>query len=173
MEENMTRKRTLTAITGLLMLTVLWVTAGDVAAQATKSLAGTWALVSATTADASGKKTPTFGDNPKGQMVLTADGRYMIVITRTDLPKFAANSRDKGTSDENKAVVQGSIAHFGKVVVNEADKTITFQVENATYPNWNGMSQKRAFSVSGEELKYHVPAASAGGTADVVWKRVQ
>jgi len=173
MEENMTRKRTLSAITGSLMLTVLGITAGDVAAQATKSLAGTWALVSAISTDASGKKTPTFGDNPKGELILTADGRYMIVITRADLPKFAANNRDKGTTDENKAVIQGSIAHFGKIVVSEADKTLTFQVETATYPNWNGMSQKRPFTVSGDELKYHVPAASAGGTAEVVWRRVK
>jgi Lipocalin-like domain len=168
----MTRARTLTAITGSLMVIVLAV-AGNVAAQGTKSLAGTWVLVSATTTDTSGKKTPTFGDNPKGELILTADGRYMIVITRADLPKFAANSRDKGTTEENKTVVQGSIAHFGRVVVNEADKTLTFQVENATYPNWNGMSQKRSFTVSGDELRYHVPAASAGGKADVVWKRIK
>jgi Lipocalin-like domain len=161
----------LTAVALSLMLTA--VAASDATAQGAKSLAGTWTLVSAMTTDASGKKTPTFGDNPRGELILTADGRYMIVITRADLPKFAANSRDKGTTDENKSVVQGSIAHFGKIVVNEADKTLTFQVENATYPNWNGMSQKRTFTVSGEELKYHVPAASAGGTADVVWKRVK
>ena len=40
-------------------------------------------------------------------------------------------------------------------------------------PTRTSLSQKRAFTVSGEELKYHVPAASAGGTADVVWKRVK
>ena len=169
----MKRASMLTAIALSLMLTAFAVATSDAIAQGAKNLAGTWTLVSATTTDASGKKTPTFGDNPRGELILTADGRYMIVITRVDLPKFAANSRDKGTTDENKAVVQGSIAHFGKIVVNEADKTLTFQVENATYPNWNGMSQKRTFTVSGEELKYHVPAASAGGTADVVWKRVK
>ena len=169
----MRRASTLTAVALSLMLTAFAVTASDAIAQVVKNLAGTWSLVSAVTTDASGKKTPTFGDNPKGEMMLTADGRYMIVITRADLPKFAGNTRDKGTADENKAVVQGSLAHFGKIVVNEADKTLTFQVENATYPNWNGMSQKRTFTVSGEELKYHVPAASAGGTAEVVWKRVK
>jgi len=169
----MKRASTLTAIIASLMFAALAVAAGDAAAQGAKSLAGTWALVSATTTDASGKKTPTFGDNARGEMILTADGRYMIVITRANLPKFAANSRDKGTTDENMAVVQGSIAHFGKIVVSEADKALTFQVETATYPNWNGMSQKRPFTVSGDELKYHVPTASAGGTADVVWRRVK
>jgi hypothetical protein len=39
-------------------------------------------------------------------MVLTPDGRYMIVITRTDLPKFAANSRDKGSADEHMANIR-------------------------------------------------------------------
>ena len=32
-----------------------------------------------------------------------------------DLPKFASNSRTNGTADENKAVVQGSISHFGHI----------------------------------------------------------
>ncbi len=168
----MSRASMFTAMTVSLPLAAIAVGTAGTAAQETKSLAGTWALVSVTTTDASGKKIPTFGD-PRGQMILTADGRYMIVITRADLPKFAANSRERGTTDENRAVVQGSIAHFGKIVVNEADKTLTFQVDTATYPNWNGMSQKRPFTLSGEELKYHVPAASVGATADVVWKRVR
>jgi len=45
----------------------------------------------------------------------------MLMTSRSDLPKFASNNRNDGTSDEYKAIVQGSIAHFGTYTVNEAD----------------------------------------------------
>jgi hypothetical protein len=48
-----------------------------------------------------------------------------------------------------------------------------FKIEHATFPNWEGVEQKRAFSISGDELKYNVPAASGGGTAELVWKRAK
>jgi hypothetical protein len=48
-----------------------------------------------------------------------ADGHFSLVNTRADLPKFASNRRDQGTPEENKAVVQGSIAYFGTYSVNE------------------------------------------------------
>ena len=74
--------------------------------------------------------------------------------------------------EENKAVVQGSIAHFGRYVVNEADKTLVFQIETSTFPNWNGVEQKRPFTLTEDELKW-TTAASSGGTAEVVLKRVR
>jgi hypothetical protein len=54
-----------------------------------------------------------------------------------------------------------------------SDGAILFKIEHAMYANWEGTEQKRTFSISGDELKYHVPTASAGGTAEVVWKRVK
>ena len=151
----------------------LAVSAGDAAAQGEKSLVGTWTLVSEMNTDASGKKESTFGANAKGQVIFASNGRYALVISRADLPKFAANSRAKGTAEENKAVVGGSIAHFGKYSVDEKDKSFTAHVESSTYPNWNGTNQKRAFSISGDELKWSVAAASVGGSAELVWKRVK
>jgi len=69
--------------------------------------------------------------------------------------------------------VQGSISHFGTFVVNEGDKTITFHIQTSTFPNWDGIDQKRPFTLSGDELKYPVPAASGGGTAEVVLMRLK
>jgi len=90
------------------------------------------------------------------------------------LPKFASNDRAKGTAEENQAVVAGSIAHFGKYTVDQKDKSFTFHVETSTFPNWDGTTQKRAFTVSGGELKYTNPVASAGGgRVDLVWKRAK
>jgi hypothetical protein len=93
---------------------------------------------------------------------------------RASLPKFASNSRTKGTPEENKAVVEGSLAHFGRYTVDEKDKTITFHVESSTYPNWDGAPQKRPFTVKGDEFTYHVLAVSGGtGSGQVTWKRMK
>lgn len=146
--------------------------AGPSFAQSAKDLVASYTLVSAIS-EMDGKKSDTFGPNAKGALTLDANGRYVLVITSASLPKFASNNRSTGTAEEYKAIANGSIAHFGTYSINEADKAIVFRVESATFPNWNGGEQKRSFSLSGDELKYHVAAASAGGTATVTWKRAK
>jgi hypothetical protein len=56
--------------------------------------------------------------------------------------------------------------------VDEADKTITFHVAASSFPNWNGVEQKRPFTVNGDRLKWTTPASS-GGTAEVVLRRLR
>jgi hypothetical protein len=148
----------------------MFLTAGVVFAQAAKDFVGTWTLVSATTAQGG---RDTFGPNPKGILMVYANGRYVIAFARAALPKVASNSRTTATADENKAIVDGSLAHFGIISVNEADKTFTFKIESATFPNWTGTEQKRPFTISGDQLWYTAAAASGGGAATVVWKRVK
>jgi hypothetical protein len=133
---------------------------------------GTWIYVSVDTVSPDGSRVPMFGSKPRGQAIFGSNGRYMLITSRPDLPKFASNNRNDGTSDEYKAVVQGSIAHFGTYTVNEADKSITFHIETSTFPNWNGVEQKRPITLSGDELKWET-AASSGGTAQVVLKRAE
>jgi hypothetical protein len=170
----MNRRTTLTAISAALLLAGLAAPVRDAAAQGAKSLVGTWTIVSADNIDASGKKTPFFGPNPRGSLIFTSNGRYSLWLGAASLPKIASNNRAKGTAEENQAVVAGSIAHFGKYTVDEKDKSFTFHVETSTYPNWDGTTQKRAFTVSGSELKYTNPVASAGGgRVDLVMKRVK
>ena len=148
--------------------------AGDASAQSAKSLVGTYEGVAFRGVDASGKTFDIFGSNPRALMVLTPDGRYSIIVMRASLPKFAANSRIKGSAEENQSVVTGSLAHFGKYSIDAKDKTITFHVESATYPNWDGVPQKRPFTYKGGELSYKVAVVSGGvGAGDVVWKRIK
>ena len=146
--------------------------AGEVFAQTAKDLAGTWTLVS-NVSEQSGNKTDTFGPHPKGILIVDANGRYVLAVARAGLPKVASNNRTTATPEENKAIVGGSITHFGTLSVNAADKTFTFKIETATFPNWSGTEQKRPFTVSGDQLQYTAAAASGGGTATVVWKRAK
>ena len=138
--------------------------AGEAAAQTAKSVAGTYSPVTV----------PAYGDKPRGQMILTPDGRYSIVLSRAEMPKIASGSRTKATAEENKAVVDGSIAHSGRYTIDDGGKSITFHIETSTFPNWNGTMQKRPLSVKGELLVYTVATPSAGGAPnDVTWRRLK
>jgi Lipocalin-like domain len=138
-----------------------------------KDLVGTRTLVSITL-EYDGKKTDFFGANPQGQLTLDPNGRFSVIITRSDVPKFATNSRDAGTSEENRAAVQGSIAYFGTYSVSEADNVIKYHIDGSTYPNWQDTDQERLFKLSGDELTLTNSTTSIGaGTAHSVWKAVK
>lgn len=138
-----------------------------------EQIVGTWKYVAVDNVKPDGSRTPLFGPNPQGRAMFDSKGNYVLMTSRTGQPKFASNDRNRGTTDEYKAVAQGSIAHFGRYEVNETEKTITFKIETSTFPNWNGTSQKRPFSISGDELKWITPSASSGGSAEVVLKRAE
>src|SRR5260370_11886857 len=103
---------------------------GAASAQPAKGFVETWTLVSAVT-EQGGNKTDTFGPNPRGILIVDANGRYVIAFSRADLPKVASNNRTTATAEENKAIVGGSLAHFGILSVNPPDKTFTFQIQTA------------------------------------------
>ena len=152
----------------------LGVSTGSVAlAQSANDVVGTWTLVSSLT-EKDGTKTDQFGVGARGMMTLDADGHFMLTIIGPDLPKCVSNNRTTGTPEENKAVVSKSIAMIGTYAVNSTDKTLTFKVDSATFPNWNGTEQKRLLaSGNTDELKYITPTASSGGVATVTWKRAK
>src|SRR5271165_5701636 len=133
----------------------------EAVAQTAKDLVGTWTLVSITI-EQDGKKTDMYGPNPQGQAIFEPNGHFSIIITRSDLPKFASNNREAGTAEENKAIVQGSLANFGTYSVSETDKAITFHFEASTFPNSKGTDQKRLFKLSGDELSWTLTTPSVG-----------
>ena len=156
----------------LSLLAGIWLSTNLAHAQAAKDLVGAWIAV-ANVAEQGGAKSEPYGPSPQGMLIFEANGHYGLVLSRKDVPKFASNNRTNGTPDENKAAVQGTISHFGRYVVSEADKTILFKIDTSTYPNFNGTEQKRAFTLVGDELTYTVPSFSGGGTAVAVWKRAK
>lgn len=144
--------------------------AGPAAAQSARELAGAWTLVSSDTINAEGRRTPTLGANPTGNLFFTDDGRFLWLLLSTDLPKFASNNRATGTPEENAAVVRGSIAVYGTYAVEGKD--LLFNIEQSTFPNWRGTQQKRTITSFGSgELKWTNPAGSTGGVAELVFRR--
>jgi hypothetical protein len=165
-------RRTTLALSTMAMLCLGVALPGAGVAQTAKDLVGTWTLVSAETVRLDASSGPTFGADPKGLLILTSDGRFLYLFSRSDLPKFASDSRATGTPEENKAVVQGSISTYGTYSVT--DKSLAIKVENSTFPNWLGNDQKRTITMmTGDELKWTNPAASAGGVAELVFRRAR
>jgi hypothetical protein len=168
---HMTNAKTIVFVT--VAVAALAISIPRAIAQEAKDLVGSWTLVSSVT-EKDGVKTDQFGSGAKGMLAFDASGRFMLTIIGPDLPNFASNNRAQGTADENKAVVAKSIAMIGSYVVSPADKTLTFKVETATFPNWNGTEQKRLLSkATADDLAYVTPNASSGGVGTVTWKRTK
>jgi Lipocalin-like domain len=141
---------------------------------AKERLVGAWTLVSLTVGEEADQTFP-YGANPKGSMMVDANGRFMITVVRSDLPKFASNNRMTATPDEATAVVQGSIAYYGSYSIDEATRVITVNVEGSTFPNFTGGTQTRILSFKGDdEVTYLNPTPSHGGApAKVTYRRAR
>jgi hypothetical protein len=70
-------------------------------AQTAKDLVGAWFAVS-NVAEQGGVKSEPYGASPLGMLIFEADGRYGLILSRKDVPKFASNTRTNGTVDENR-----------------------------------------------------------------------
>lgn len=138
-----------------------------------QQIQGSWILVSMYN-EQDGKKVEQFGSNPRGSLILTPDGRFSSILMRASLPKFASNSRVKGTVEENQAVVQGSATTFGTyTVASDKEQTVNLHIEGSTFPNWDGQDQKRLMTVNGDELKVTSTTATIGGTNYSVYRRAR
>ena len=137
-----------------------------------KDLVGTWTVVSVV-AERDGRKFDSYGPNAKGMLVFDANGRYSLIFIASGLPSFRSDNRSRVTADEAMTVVAGSMAHFGTYVVDEADKSLTLQIERATFPNWDGKSKKRSYVIRGNELRFIEQHSSAGGPATTIFERAR
>jgi hypothetical protein len=150
---------------------------GAVIGQSAKSdkerLVGSWALVALTVGEGAAQTLP-YGPDPKGLMMIDDNGHFSITIMRSDLPKYASNNRMTGTPDENKAIVQGSLAYYGTYTIDDATHSIAVKIEGSTFPNFVGDTQIRTLSFNGDEVTYINPTPSnGGGNAKNIYKRIR
>jgi Lipocalin-like domain len=81
--------------------------------QKLNSLQGTWMMQSAYEIKADGTRTTTYGEHPKGLLIIDAAGRYNLQIFRVGRPSFASGDKARGTTEEYREAVLGSSTHFG------------------------------------------------------------
>jgi hypothetical protein len=165
--------RMISVLTASALIFEIFLPRGEAGAQTAQELVGMWTLVSVTL-EQDDNKIDMYGANPQGQAIFAPNGRFSIMFIRSDVPKFASANRGAGTSEENKAAVNGSIAYFGTYLVSETDNVIIYHLEGSTFSNWRGVDQKRLFKLSGDELTLTNPIPSTGsGSGYSVWKRVK
>lgn len=137
-----------------------------------QGVAGTWVLDSYVSTAGDGSRTQSFGLSAIGYAMFDGSGNFSMTVVRSDLPKFASNNREGGSPDENRAVVQGSLAYFGTYSVDADGKGLTLHILGATLPNWIGTTQKRAAAMpSHDRLEFTNASASGGGSALIAWRR--
>ena len=139
---------------------------------AVSPLAGTWTLVAADVVHADGTRARDFGAAPKGLLLIDMAGRYSLQIFKSERPRFAAGDKLAGTEAEYKAAILGSSTHYGTVSMDTARHTLTFKIEAASFPNWEGAAQIRSYELKGDELSYRVPPRPNGDTPISVWRRL-
>ena len=146
---------------------------GAVAQKSLKDqIVGTWAIVSQVQTLKDGSTRHPAGMNPKGVNVFTADGQFVVLFMRDELPKIAAGDRAKATAEEARALVGGAIGYFGTYTVDEPNKTIVYRLVGTTFPNQLGVEQRRVVThITADELKYRNPGATSGGFIEVSFKR--
>jgi hypothetical protein len=172
---NTMNRRIVVALTTALLGLGLAAGPSDVSAQQKSlkdQLVGTWLVVSWDQTNKDGSKFQRFGANPRGINIFDANGRFVAIFARADLPKIKSNSPSNPTPEEAKAIVSGAISYFGTYTVDEASKTIKLHTEASSYPNLVGEQVRTITSLTADELKYFNPVPTTGGKIDVGLKRV-
>ena len=136
-------------------------------------IVGSWNFVIAEVVAPDGKKSFPFGETPKGILIFTAGGQFAQIHVASDVPKIASNNRLTGTPEEYATIMRRSISVFGTYSVDEAKKTVTFNIVSSTYPNWQGEAQERTIDklTADEFVNTNHAVAGGRGSASNFYKR--
>jgi hypothetical protein len=167
------KPRTIAAV-----MLALALSAGAAAAQPKSlrdQLVGTWNFVVAEVTAPDGKKSFPFGETPKGILIFTADGRFAQIHVASDVPRIASNNRLTGTPEEYADIMRRSLSVFGTYTIDEAKKTVTYNIVSASFPNWEGEAQTRAIDkLTADEFVNTNPGVAGGrGSASNLYRRVK
>jgi Lipocalin-like domain len=160
-------------------LLALALSAAAAAAQGANSLkdqiVGTWGFVVAEVTAPDGKKSFPFGETPKGILIFTADGHFAQIHVASDVPKIASNNRLTATPEEYAAIMRRSLSVFGTYTVDEANKTVTYTITSASFPNWEGETQTRSIDkLTSDEFVNTNPSVAGGrGSASNLYRRLK
>jgi len=138
-----------------------------------EQLIGVWTLVSNEHTRTDGTKRQLYGSDPKGTLILLANGHYATISVSSDRLRFKSNNRLQGTPEENHAAVAGTNASFGTWSVDEASKSLILRFEGNLFPNLQGTDSKRPIALAGDDLRVTNPAPGVGGRAEIVYRRIK
>jgi hypothetical protein len=149
------------------LMIVLFVSTPVLAADA-QGLAGVWKLVSWQVIADDGTPQNIFGRHPKGFLVLTPEGRAIVLTT--------AENRKPGSGDAERAGLHRSMLAYSGTYRIEGQDFIT-RVDVSWNEEWNGTEQRRHFRIDGDRLFIEsapAPSIVFPGKIDfrrIVWER--
>ncbi|WP_336335154.1 lipocalin-like domain-containing protein [Pseudomonas putida] len=111
-----------------------------------------------------------------GYLIYSADGHMVAFLSQKDIPRFADESLDGGTSEERARAHQGIITYVGTFDVDEVKSTVTHHVKYASVPNMMGRDLTRICVWQGERLKLDTPPMVFGGkmkSSYILWRRAK
>jgi Lipocalin-like domain len=131
-------------------------------------LVGNWKLVSWQVIGEDGTARDAFGRAPSGYLVITPEGRTIVLTTATD--------RKPGTDDTARAALQKSmLSYTGRYRVEGGD--FITSVDISWNEEWNGTEQRRHYRIEGDKLFIETapaPSMVSPGKTDfrrLVWVR--
>ena len=130
-----------------------------------EDLIGAWTLEGSYIENADGTRSPTWGDDPKGIIMYTADG-YMTAITRRGdrtLPAGEASADDKATAFDSYLNYAGRWTLSGN--------TVTHHIEHALDPNDVGRSRDRTIDHQGDRMVFSGLSGDGKRNAVIIWRR--
>lgn len=137
-----------------------------------RTLLGTWRLVSWESHASDGTVTRPFGDNVIGYLAYTADGYVFVQMMRPGRGNFTGDEVLGGTVQEISQSL-GFAAYGGTYEIR--DSIVVHHVELSPFPNWPDGELPRRVDWNGDRLVLTtLPTLADGGAREgrLTWERV-
>ncbi len=139
-----------------------------------RSIQGSWTLVSLEYRRDDGEVLHPMGADALGWITYGADGRMAVQLMKADRPRFSTEAFTGGTPQEKLSAYDGYLAYLGTYTVDDGDRCVIHRIEGSLFPNWIGTTQKRYFEFEGSRLILRSePLLAQGGpiVAFAIWER--
>jgi hypothetical protein len=138
-------------------------------------LVGTWKLVSASSATASGERgEPPYGINPVGFLTYSEDGRVTALISYGGRKPLSIGAKPPALIEEQSEAFKTFLAYAGRYNLN-GDKVIHF-IEISSIQNYVNKELVRSVTFQGDRIVLVTPPTMVNGkvqTMELVWERLE
>lgn len=138
-------------------------------------LVGTWKLVSATSATASGTQSePPYGKDPVGFLTYTSDGRVSALISYGGRKPIPLGAKPPALVEDQAEAFKTFLAYAGRYRVN-GDKVV-HSIEISSIQNYVNKELIRSIKLQDDQITLVTPATMVNGkiqTIELVWQRLK
>jgi len=120
------------------------------AQDAAKQLVGTWKLTAFYNKFDGGDPEEPFGPNPKGRLVVTSDGFWLVIIS-------GENRKPASNNDERAALLNSLVSYTGKYTIDGDKITTNVDISWNEFYTGPNRQQVRFFRLDGDKLTIRSP----------------